>query len=98
MRTSQNQVGSDAGNTAETVRKRIEASGERVWRLVDFEGMPFTAVAQALSRLTRRGVIQRLGKGMYYHPRQTAFGPSKPNSAQIRSLSIRRRGIFPAGI
>jgi hypothetical protein len=98
MRSNHKKSESDAGNTAETVRRRIEASGERVWRLADFDGMPFMAVAQALSRLARRGVIQRLGKGLYYRPRQTAFGPSKPNSAEVRSLPIRRRGVFPAGI
>ena len=26
-----------------------------------------------LSRLSRQGVIHRLGKGLYYRPRQTAF-------------------------
>ncbi len=98
MRTNQKKTGSGAGNTAETVRQRIEASGERVWRMADFEGMPFMAVAQALSRLSRQGVIQRLGKGLYYRSRPTAFGASRPNSAQVRSLPVRRRGIFPAGI
>jgi hypothetical protein len=85
-------------NVTEAVRKRVEEGGERAWRLMDFEGMPFTAVAQALSRLARQGVIQRLGKGLYYRPRQTAFGLSKPNRAEIRSLPVRRRGVFPAGI
>ena len=98
MRSKQKKTASDAANTAESVRKRIEAGGERLWRLVDFEGLPFTAVAQALSRLSRRGMIQRLSKGLYYRPRQTAFGQSKPNSAQIRSLPVRRKGVFPAGI
>ena len=82
---------------AKTVRGRIEAGGERVWRLADFENMPFTAVAQALSRLCRLGKIQRLGKGLYYKARQTAFGPSKPNPSKLRSLSILGKGIFPAG-
>lgn len=91
-------TGSSGASTAETVRRRIEASGERVWRLADFQGMPFMAVAQALSRLSRQGVIKRLGKGLYYRSRHTAFGESKPNSAQIRSLPVRRSGIFPAGI
>ncbi len=95
MRTNQKKTGS---GTAETVRRRIEASGERVWRMADFEGMPFMAVAQALSRLARQGVIQRLGKGVYYRSRPTAFGASRPNSAQVRSLPIRRRRVFPAGI
>lgn len=90
-------ITSDPASTAETVRKRIESGGERVWRLSDFENMPFTAVAQALSRLSRQGVIQRLGKGLYYRSRQTTFGQSKPNSSQLRSLPIQRNEIFPAG-
>jgi hypothetical protein len=97
MRTKK-KVGSDARSTAETIRRRIEASGERVWRMADFEGMPFMAVAQTLSRLARQGVIRRLGKGLYYRPRETAFGASRPNSAQVRSLPVGRRGVFPAGI
>ena len=98
MGTIATKAGSGSGTTAETVRKRIEAGGERVWRLTDFEGMPFTAVAQALSRLKGGGVIQRLGKGLYYRSRPTAFGPSKPNTAQIRGLSVRRKCVFPSGI
>lgn len=85
-------------NVSESVKRQIEAYGERAWRLADFEGMPFTAVAQALSRLNRKGVIQRLGKGLYYRPRQTAFGKSRPNPSQLLSLSHRKDGIFPAGI
>ena len=98
MRNNQKKTASDAGNTAETVRRRIEAGGERVWRMADFEGMPFMAVAQTLSRLARQGAIQRLGKGLYYRPRPTAFGASRPNSAHVRSLPVRRRGVFPAGV
>jgi hypothetical protein len=85
-------------NNAEAVRRRIETSGERVWRPVDFQGMSLSAVAQALSRLCRRGLIQRLGKGLYYRPRQSAFGQSKPNHAHIRSLPIPHRSFFPAGV
>ncbi len=84
--------------TADTVRKRIEASGERVWRFADFQGMPLMAVAQTLSRMAKKGVIQRLGKGLYYCPRQTAFGLSKPNEANIRSLPLPQKGVFPSGI
>ncbi len=84
-------------SVAESVRKQVEAGGERVWRLADFKDMPFPAVAQALSRLTRQEVIQRLGKGLYYRPRQTAFGQSKPNPSQLRSLSNQKDRIFPAG-
>lgn len=98
MRTDEKTIRTAAGNTAESVRVRIEASGERLWRLADFGDMPSTAVAQTLSRLARQGAIQRLGKGLYYRPRQTAFGPSRPNMAHIRSLAVRQKGVFPAGI
>src|ERR1700685_99174 len=98
MKDQRQKTESEAASTTETVRRRIQAGGERVWRMADFEGMPFMAVAQALSRLSRQGVIERLGKGLYYRSRPTAFGDSKPNRAQIRSLPVRRRGVFPAGI
>jgi hypothetical protein len=98
MKTDTERAQASAGNTAETVRARIESSGERLWRLADFDGLPFSAVAQTLSRLHRQGVIQRLGKGVYYRPRQTAFGLSRPNTAEVRSLTLRQRGVFPAGL
>lgn len=98
MKRRRKRTGTVAVSTAESVRRRIEAGGERVWRFADFQGLSFPAVAQVLSRLSRRGVIQRLGKGLYYRPRQTAFGESKPNRAEIRSLPVQRRGVFPVGI
>lgn len=97
MKSSQKKIKSDMSSVAKTVRDQIESGGERAWRLADFENMPFTAVAQALSRLFRLGIIQRLGKGLYYKPRQTAFGSSKPNPSQLLSLPIFGKGIFPAG-
>jgi hypothetical protein len=98
MNTDHRRKRPDDGNTAKTVRTRIESSGDRLWRLADFIGMPSTAVAKTLSRLHRQGAIQRLGKGLYYRPRQTAFGLSRPNTADIRSLTLRQKGVFPAGV
>lgn len=83
---------------AKMIRERIERGGERLWRLEDFEGLPSTAVAQALSRLTRDGVIERLSKGTYYRSRQTTFGKSRPNPAAVQELASRRKSIFPSGI
>jgi hypothetical protein len=80
------------------VRKRITGGGERAWRLEDFAGLSSTAVAQALSRLARQGVIERLSKGTYYRSRETTFGRSRPNPAAIQKLALRRKNIFPAGI
>jgi len=85
------------GRVATTVRLRIERGGERLWRLEDFRDLPFTAVAQALSRMARRGLIERLSKGTYYRTRDTAFGKSRPNPSDIRNLASRRKPLFPAG-
>ncbi len=83
------------------VRVRIEAEGERVWRAADFLGMDRSwtahAVAQALSRLARQGVVRRLGKGLYYRGRETAFGPSVPSPGMIQSVPLAGRAVFPAG-
>jgi hypothetical protein len=97
MSSDQKRSRSKPRSAAKVIRARIASSGERLWRLADFDGLPFPAVAQTLSRLSRQGVIQRLGKGLYYRPRQTAFGPSRPNTAELRSLTFRRKAVFPAG-
>ena len=78
--------------------RRIEDGGERLWRLEDFRDLPSTAVAQALSRLTQQGKIERLSKGVYYRARKTAFGKSRPNPAQIQQLATKHGTVFPSGI
>src|ERR1017187_5539858 len=84
--------------TAALVRRRIEHAGERLWRFEDFRDLPFMAVAQALSRLTRQAIIDRLSKGVYYRARQTAFGKSLPSPAAIRKLASPHQAVFPSGI
>jgi hypothetical protein len=89
---------SNSRKIARLVRERIEQGGERLWRLEDFGDLPFMAVAQALSRLKKENMIQRLSKGTYYRPRTTAFGQSRPNPATIQKLAARNRSLFPSGI
>lgn len=80
------------------IRQRIIRGGERLWRFEDFRDLPFSAVAQALSRLTRDGTTERLSKGVYYRNRETIFGKSRPNPAAIRQLASRNKDVFPSGI
>jgi hypothetical protein len=80
------------------VRERINRGGERLWRFADFADLPPSALAQAFSRLARQGTLQRISKGIYYRPRQTAFGPSRPNPRALQSLAAQGRALFPAGI
>lgn len=81
-----------------SIRQRIEKGGERVWRLEDFRDVPFAAAAQALSRLTRAGTLERLSKGIYYKTRPTAFGHSRPNPAAIQKLAAKHKPVFPSGL
>ena len=64
------------GQITKWVSQRIERGGERLWRFEDFRDVPVSAVAQALSRLSRQGKLERLSKGVYYRARQTALGKS----------------------
>jgi hypothetical protein len=95
---AQRTTSGESRQITDIVRQRIERGRERLWRLEDFRDLPFSAVAQALSRLTRQGMLQRLSKGVYYHPRQTTFGKSLPNPAVIQELASRRKTVFPSGI
>ena len=85
-------------HVAALVRQRVERGGERLWRLEDFRDLSFEAVAQALSRLTRAGKLERLSKGVYYSARETPFGKSRPNPATIQKLASKHKTLFPAGV
>jgi len=82
---------------AKRIQGRIKASGEHLWTLADFGDASPTAVVKALSRMVHKGEIQRLGRGLYYRPRKTAFGPSKPSKSIISGMPI-RHSVFPAGL
>lgn len=85
-------------SVAREVRRRIERSGDRVWRFEDFDDLPPQAVGQALSRLGRSGELRRLSKGVYFRPRSTAFGPSRHNPAALHRLAVEESDVFPSGV
>lgn len=85
-------------SAAESIRQQIDAAGEGYWRQQDFATLPAPAVSQTLSRLAREGYLQRLGKGLYYRPRLTTFGISRPSQSAISQLPMGRKTVFPAGI
>ncbi|MBS1868041.1 MAG: AbiEi antitoxin N-terminal domain-containing protein [Actinobacteria bacterium] len=84
-------------STAEQVRRRVVAGGERFWRHEDFEGLSPSGVATTLSRLAREGELQRVRKGVYFRPRQTVIGPSIPGATAAIASSL-RTPIHPAGL
>ncbi len=84
-------------STAESIRHRVERGGSRFWRYGDFERMPPAAVAKALSRFAQKGVLQRVGKGVYYRSTPTAFGPSRPAASGVAAETL-HAPLHPAGL
>lgn len=85
-------------SAADRVRQRIEQGSEAYWRQQDFASLPSPAVSQTLSRLTKQGILQRVRKGLYYRPRATAFGTSRPSDNAIQQLQLTNKVVFPAGL
>jgi len=83
--------------TAKQVRSRVHRGGERFWRHADFAGLPPAAVSQALSRLAKRGELDRVRKGVYYRSRPTVLGKSRPSPDSIVTYGSKTL-LHPAGI
>lgn len=78
------------------VRKRIEEGGQdRLWSYPDFHGLPTVAVAQTLSRLSKGpdAALRRVRRGLYYVPKKTRFGETKPELGDVIAHLLRHRGI-----
>lgn len=83
--------------TTKRVRSRVRRGGERFWRHTDFADPPPVSVSQALSRLAKRGELQRVRKGLYYRPRPTVLGASRPSPDAVAAQGARSR-LHPAGL
>jgi Family of unknown function (DUF6088) len=75
----------------------VVGGGARYWKHSDFKGLPASAVATALSRLSREGTLRRAGKGVYYRPVQTSFGLSIA-PASVAAAQTLRAPVQPAGL
>ena len=84
-------------STAQTIRDRIDRGGARLWKYSDFASLPPAAVAKSLSRLAQEGYLQRVAKGVYYHPQPTSFGPSTASSSAVAAGTI-TAPLYPAGL
>lgn len=66
---------------------------DRLWTYRDFKPFPESAVAAALSRLKKRGLLVRVRNGVYYRPRSSRFGLTAPDPTRVAEAVLRRRGI-----
>lgn len=88
-------------SVARIVLSRIKRGGDdRLWTYKDFADLPSLAVAAGLSRLTKKGDIRRIRKGVYYVPRVTRFGTTNPDPSSVTAAVLTRRGIAwnPTGL
>jgi hypothetical protein len=83
-------------SVAHAVRSRIARAGsDRLWTYRDFPSADRVAVAAALSRLTKAGFIVRVRPGVYYRPRPTVLGASRPDPEAVLDTVLRLRGVAP---
>ncbi|MBY0488943.1 MAG: hypothetical protein K2R93_03790 [Gemmatimonadaceae bacterium] len=89
-------------SVAHAVAERVASGGsERYWSLQDFSDLDADgAVAAALSRLARRGALQRVRRGVYFAGRMTSFGASRPDPTLAVAAALRHRGVeaVPSGL
>lgn len=86
-----------SASTASRIRQQVEAGGEHYWKPTDFPYAPSTAVTKTLSRLAQNGILQRVGRGLYYHSRPTVIGPSRPSKDVILAHRL-SKPLKPAGM
>lgn len=86
---------------AYAIRSRIAHRGDdRLWTYADFPGIDRHPLSATLSRLAKTGEIRRVRRGVYYRPRTTLFGPSKPDPVALADAVLRARGepTVPSGL
>ena len=88
----------DRRNVAEAVKAKIERRGQgTTLSYSDFRGLPFMAVAKALSRFAKDGWLTRVRKGVYFYPRKTALGNTFPKVADVLDKASWSHGMILVG-
>jgi hypothetical protein len=81
----------------ESIRQRILAGGERFWSHQDLSDYPSATIAKTFTQLVKEGILQRISKGHYYHPRPTRFGYSQPVRSEL-PYQLTQTRVYPAGV
>ena len=81
----------------ESIRQRILSGGERFWNHQDLSDYPPATIAKTFTQLVKEGILQRISKGHYYHPRPTRFGYSQPVRSEL-PYQLTQTRVYPAGV
>jgi hypothetical protein len=81
----------------ESIRQRILSGGERFWNHQDLSDYPSATIAKTFTQLIKEGILQRISKGHYYHPRLTRFGYSQPVRSEL-PYQLAQTRVYPAGV
>ncbi|MFX4531902.1 DUF6088 family protein, partial [Acinetobacter baumannii] len=57
-------------------------------RAEDLKGTTPAAATKALARLAKQGVLTRVGQGLYYAPKDTLLGKSRPSDMAIAMKTL----------
>ncbi len=70
-------------SATEIALRMAKSSGKSLLRAEDLKGATPAAASKALARLAKQGVLTRVGKGLYFAPKDTLIGKSKPSETSI---------------
>lgn len=76
------------GTAAQAALRQAASSSGQLIKAGDLEGTSPAAASRALARLAKKGSLQRVAKGIYYAPRETLLGLSKPSDAAITAKAL----------
>lgn len=75
-------------SAAQAALRRAASSSDGLIRAADLAGTSPQAVSRALARLAKKGALQRVAKGIYYAPKETLLGMSRPSEAAITAKAL----------
>jgi hypothetical protein len=81
----------------ESIRQRILAGGERFWNHQNLSDYTSATIAKTFTQLVKEGILRRISKGHYYHPRPTRFGYSQPVRSEL-PYQLTQTRVYPAGV
>lgn len=73
-------------NIAKRIEKEInniEAGNIFTYKDLAIKNEEYSATSKTIERLIKKGVIKRISTGVFYKPKQTAFGELKPDEEKI---------------